>query len=71
MTKYFLIRSCMQKDLIEIIYLSKSEKITQRLITAESISNGILTGYCHYRHQKRRFLVNRILSAFPTRQKQA
>ncbi|MDQ0205259.1 WYL domain-containing protein [Alkalicoccobacillus murimartini] len=67
----FLTKSCLQKNLIELIYLSKSNQMTHRIITADKLSNGLLTGYCHQRKQIRRFSVDRILSVLPVQQKEA
>ncbi|MCM2676724.1 hypothetical protein [Alkalicoccobacillus plakortidis] len=71
MNTSLLVRSCLNKDLIELIYLSKTNNISHRIITAETISNGILTGYCHQKKQVRRFLIEQILSVSPVQQKQA
>ncbi|MBM0064064.1 WYL domain-containing protein [Alkalicoccobacillus gibsonii] len=64
-----LTKMCLTKTRIALIYHSKSNEISHRVITPESISNGILSGYCHQKKQMRRFSLDRILSYAPVTQR--
>ena len=47
---------------VEIIYHSRENKITQRLIDVRSITSGIVKAYCHERKSPRVFRVKNILA---------
>ncbi|WYP27694.1 hypothetical protein NSQ54_06285 [Alkalihalobacillus sp. FSL W8-0930] len=64
-----LTKICLSRTPIELIYLSKSNEISHRVITPESISNGILSAYCHHKKHIRRFSLDRILSYAPVTQR--
>ena len=63
MLEYVLNNSLAEHKIITIMYLGKSEKITQRKIKVIKIEDGDVEAYCYLRHQIRHFKKSGILSA--------
>ncbi|WNB90684.1 hypothetical protein [Bacillus sp. NEB1478] len=61
MTSMFL-RCIQERAPIEVIYLSKSGAITQRLITPYAFDGKLVTAFCSERKQIRTFEISNILS---------
>lgn len=50
-------------DIIQLIYLDHSGRLTQRYVRVITISDDLLVGYCYYRRKPRSFARKNILSA--------
>ncbi len=50
---------------IEIIYIDRAQRISQRLITVRRIEAGIIRAYCHKQQGPRIFRIEQILAATP------
>lgn len=64
MTNFFE-RAALSKDLVEIIYFSENQEITQRIIKVINFSNAEIKAYCYLRKCFRIFKVKNVLSALP------
>lgn len=62
-------RALIQHTPIEIIYISQSGILTQRLIKVYEINEHTIKAYCLLRHKKRTFKIDSILSADVPRKK--
>lgn len=63
-------RNTLQKYIgltVEIIYLGRDNRITQRRIEVLSIQGGIVRAYCLERRAPRTFQINSILALRPVR----
>ncbi|MDP4550367.1 hypothetical protein Q9251_05685 [Alkalihalobacillus macyae] len=58
-------KALLEQEPVEIIYLSKDNVTTQRLVTLHSMNEDEATGYCHLRRCVRTFKLERVLSAYP------
>lgn len=52
---------------IEIIYLSKDHRLSQRVIKIVAITDQTVKAYCYSRRKWRTFMLENILSAVPVR----
>lgn len=50
---------------IEIIYVDRLQRITQRLITVQRADGGIIRAYCHKQQGPRMFRADQILAVAP------
>ncbi|GIQ69207.1 hypothetical protein DUZ99_12740 [Xylanibacillus composti] len=50
---------------IEIIYIDRLQRISQRLITVRRVDDGIIRAFCHKQQGPRVFRVEQILAAAP------
>jgi predicted DNA-binding transcriptional regulator YafY len=66
----FLSKALNEKQLIEIIYISDKQTITQRTIQISEINQHTIRAYCFLRKQSRLFKINNILSVLPKKQKE-
>lgn len=65
-----ILNRCLQLgQKVEIIYISKDEKITHRSIFINEINEVNVIGYCYLRREKRTFRLGNILSAAPVKNK--
>lgn len=55
------------QSVIEMIYMSDSNKVTQRLFRVLEIHDSYFVGYCYLRKGKRSFKKANILSVGPAR----
>ncbi|MGD6964543.1 hypothetical protein ACQCVB_20280 [Fictibacillus phosphorivorans] len=60
--KNFLYRCHLDRNPVEIMYLSDSGSISQRTITIKDIEESNLRAYCHLRKTQRVFKMENILS---------
>lgn len=63
-----LIRALKENITLEMIYISDSNKITQRKIIIKEIDSSKIRAYCFLRKQTRLFKIVNILSIMPTKQ---
>lgn len=54
---------------IEIIYLNKDGKLSQRVVTVVELNDTYVKAYCHLRRCSRSFKLENILSAAPFKKK--
>ena len=66
-----LMRAAETEQKIQIIYMDKNQKITQRFVTIRSMDEFNIDCYCHLKKQRRIFKRENILSAFEKFKKQA
>lgn len=52
-------------DKIEIIYMSNDEKLSQRIVSIQKLTDNYLIGFCHNRNSYRKFKIENILSVLP------
>lgn len=57
------------KSLLEMIYISSSGEISQRILTVCAITEHHVRAFCHLRNQTRVFKIENILSVLPHKQK--
>ncbi|MFK3958337.1 hypothetical protein [Guptibacillus hwajinpoensis] len=50
---------------VEIVYLSKENQISQRVVTLYVVNEEETIGFCHLRKKVRMFKTERILVAYP------
>jgi predicted DNA-binding transcriptional regulator YafY len=50
---------------VEIIYMDRSGRFTQRVVTVRGAADGWVHAYCHARGEPRRFRADRILAMRP------
>lgn len=55
--------------IVEIIYMDRSGKITQRRIEVRAIKGGLMRAYCLQHQAPRVFIIEQILAVRPTRSK--
>ncbi|WP_047154112.1 hypothetical protein [Aneurinibacillus tyrosinisolvens] len=55
---------------VEIIYIDRNGKLTQRRIRLISVADGYVRGYCFTRKATRYFSVRNILALIPEQKKQ-
>ncbi|PYZ97780.1 hypothetical protein CR205_04085 [Alteribacter lacisalsi] len=60
-------RSMVNREPVEMIYMSKKGTVTKRVVTIRSISAGKVTAFCHLRRAVRTFRRDSILSVMPVR----
>lgn len=60
--KNMLIRSIQSKEKIEMIYLSKDNQASQRIIRVLKINDEMIMAYCYTRRTIRTFKLENILS---------
>lgn len=60
-----LLRSMNENIPVEMIYMSESKQISQRIITVTSINGSTIRAYCFLRKQSRLFKIDNILSVMP------
>lgn len=51
---------------VEMIYLSKDNKISKRIVKLYSVTEQRVTGYCYLRETVRTFNIEQILAVFPS-----
>ncbi|MGA9290413.1 MAG: WYL domain-containing protein [Anaerobacillus sp.] len=61
-------KSLLNKEAIEMIYLSKDSIISQRRVTLLDIKEDEVRGFCHLRRSVRTFKLERILSVYPLKE---
>jgi predicted DNA-binding transcriptional regulator YafY len=66
--KNVLFRALEEQQLVQIIYLDGTSKITQRTVKPYEITDKHLKGYCLLRKQVRLFMLDHILATSPLRQ---
>ncbi|MEK5080179.1 transcriptional regulator [Solibacillus sp. FSL W7-1436] len=60
------LRKAMQlNQILDIVYIAKSQSITKRRIKLIKISGDHVQAYCFTRHAKRNFIVDNILAVHP------
>ncbi|UCZ51910.1 WYL domain-containing protein [Bacillus shivajii] len=64
-----LLRSCIDKKTIEIIYMSNKGLMTKRTISVKQVNEHTVYGYCHLRKGIRSFKKENILAVMPKRSK--
>ncbi|KZE65618.1 hypothetical protein AWM68_20670 [Fictibacillus phosphorivorans] len=60
--KKFLLRCQLDHKPVEIMYLSNSGQISQRIISIKEINETTIRAYCHLRKTQRVFKLDNILS---------
>lgn len=63
--KGLLLRAVESHERLEMIYLSATGNITQRVIKVEKVGEESFRAYCYTRRQSRTFKVSNILSIVP------
>lgn len=63
-----LIRSIKENLILDMIYISASNQITQRKIIVKEIDSSKIRAYCFLRKQTRLFKIDNILSVMPVKQ---
>jgi predicted DNA-binding transcriptional regulator YafY len=66
--KNVLFRAIEEQQLVQIIYLDATQKITQRTVKPYEITNKHLKGFCFLRKQVRLFILDHILATSSLRQ---
>lgn len=54
---------------IKIFYIDRTEKISERIVRVEKMTDRYIQAYCYWRKEMRVFKRERILSAGPLRRK--
>ena len=67
--KGMLKRATDSKQRLELIYISNSNEITQRVIKVVVVTESAIKAYCFYKRQFRTFQMANILSIAPVRQR--
>lgn len=57
-----LLKICQRHELAEMIYMRADGTLTKRRIRILAVSIDSFTAYCHLRHEKRTFKIDRVLS---------
>ena len=57
-----LLKICQRHELAEMIYMRADGTFTKRRIRILAVGMDSFTAYCHLRHEKRTFKIDRILS---------
>ncbi|MCG7343434.1 transcriptional regulator [Sporosarcina sp. ACRSL] len=57
-----LLNICERRDLAVMIYMRADGTLTKRRIRILAVGVDSFTAYCHLRHEKRTFRIDRILS---------
>jgi predicted DNA-binding transcriptional regulator YafY len=65
--KDLLMRAVESGERLEMIYLSKNNDLTQRVIKVMKVKEGSFKAYCYMRRQFRTFKLSNILSIGPIR----
>lgn len=60
--KGILLRAAADKKPIEMIYMSKDNKISQRVIKVIAVNDSKVKAYCYVKNQYRIFSIDNILS---------
>lgn len=60
-------KALLKQEPVEIIYLSRNNVTTQRLVTLHSMNDLEIIGYCHLRRSVRTFKFEGILATYPYR----
>lgn len=63
--KQQLIKAMQRNQLIDIMYVSKKNAITQRRIRLIKLAGDTIQAYCFIRHAKRTFILDNILAVIP------
>ena len=63
--KQQLIKAMQRNQLIDIMYISKSNSITQRRIRLIKLTGDKIQAYCFIRHAKRTFILDNVLAVIP------
>lgn len=66
--KGLLFRALKENIALDMIYISDSNKITQRKIIVKEIDASKIRAYCFLRKQTRLFKIDNILSIMPAKQ---
>ncbi len=51
---------------VEMIYLSKDNKVSKRIVKLYSVTEQSITGYCYLRRTVRTFKTEQVLAVFPS-----
>jgi len=57
-----LLKICQRHELAEMIYMRADGTLTKRRIRILAVGIDSFTAYCHLRHEKRTFKIERVLS---------
>lgn len=57
-----LLKICQRKELADMIYMRSDGALTKRRIRILAVGMDSFTAYCHLRHEKRTFKIDRVLS---------
>jgi predicted DNA-binding transcriptional regulator YafY len=57
-----LLKICQRHELAEMIYMRADGAFTKRRIRILAVDMDSFTAYCHLRHEKRTFTIDRVLS---------
>lgn len=60
-----LIKAQKRNQLVDMIYISKTNQITQRRIRVIKIDHDTFKAYCFTKHSIRTFIIDNVLSLFP------
>jgi len=65
--KMLLLRAVETGEKLEMIYMSATGDLTQRVIKVASVNDDSVLAYCYTRRQSRMFKMNNVLSIMPLR----
>lgn len=57
-----LLKICQRHELAEMIYMRADGDLTKRRVRILAVGMDSFTAYCHLRHEKRTFKIDRVLS---------
>ncbi|MCM3744712.1 transcriptional regulator [Sporosarcina luteola] len=57
-----LLKICQRHELAEMIYIRADGTLTKRRVRILAVGIDTFTAYCHLRHEKRTFKIERVLS---------
>ncbi|MCM3638626.1 transcriptional regulator [Sporosarcina luteola] len=57
-----LLKICQRHELAEMIYMGADGTLTKRRVRILAVGIDSFTAYCHLRHEKRTFKIDRVLS---------
>lgn len=57
-----LLKLCQRYELAEMIYMRADGALTKRRVRILAVGMDSFTAYCHLRHEKRTFKIDRVLS---------
>ena len=60
-------KALLEQEAVEIIYLSKDNITSQRVVTIYNMNDVEVKGYCHLRRSVRTFRLENILAVYPYR----
>lgn len=65
-----LIRAMQYRQLVTIMYMSKSDEITKRRVKVLKISGDKFQAYCFLKRAKRTFIIDNVLAVLPVVRKE-